>query len=633
MTFLPATFYGGDLRDAVNQLGASYVSGLVANDITAAAANTALIQAALDAAASSSGYFGTKTTVALPANLGVIYIAKASGGAYALAIGSNTRFDLNGNTLRRSANADYSLITTKSYLASGASVTLTYTSGNTVSVAWTAHGKIAGDHVCLYGGSPATYVGCFLVKSVTDANNIVVQLQYTPSASPTGTWSAKSPTRNFDITNGCIDWNYRGVGGTAGLGTMAVLLGYAQGWTYTNIVALDSLKYTLFAFHVADYHVADIRINSNSDGIHVFGPSFNAVIERVSGRCADDCVAVSSRDVHSIYTDISAGDILNFMARDINSLTTDTTAVCQMYSNVGFKMRGVVFDGVLGHAQCAVRIWGDNDDGGAVEDVTIRRMNAIGALFIANYIGPATPTVTIQKIVLDNCGLNAEDTTTAALTFGNATVIKHLMFKDCSFGLTPNTSVFLVGGTTVEHITFQGGRYVMSSNANLLRWTANRGVKKVTFDSVNIEGGNAVVNLPAAVTDNPFISMVNCSVKGIYDVFAISCAATIYTAGNMFQSISGAVSHGYNSANLIVEGGGGDSINGVFASSNELVMAAGTVTVRSFDRKVNITATGISKTAGAYAYSTTAAGTIAANRLVACNGTSWFDICDPTKTY
>ena len=597
---------------------------VTANSTAAASANAAAIQAALDAAAAITlGYDGPKTTVRLPPNLGVIYIQGA------LSIGSNTTLDLGGNTLRQAPGAGANLIVTKAYLSAGTAVTLTYTSGTTVSVAWTGHGKSVGDYVCLSGGSPAVFVGCFSVKSVTDANNIVLQLQYLPSTTPSGTWTARSPTRNFDITNGAVDWNIRaGVTGN-GLVSMGLVMAYAEGWSVTNLSGCDVPKYVVFAFNVANYSIRDLRCHSNSDGVHVFGPSFNGVVERLSGGFGDDCVAISSRDVHGIYSDVSAGDVINIAVRDINAITTDTTAVCQMYSNVGYAMRGIVFDGALGHGQCAFRIWGDNTDGGQVDDLTIRRINAVGTLFIANYLGNATPLVTVQRLTLEQCGFGGDDNTASVLSMGSAAVVKHMIVRDCHMATPNRTAVFVLGGT-FEHIVFQGGRYINISTCKFLKWTQNRGVKKVTFRDVSFETADCVLQLPAGITDAPQIVVQDCRTKSVFDILALSSPCTVDTRGNSFDTTVGAVIHLYNAgASVDLYGGAGD----VYSSATMLTIAAGTVNVKSFDRQIDVGATGVNKNAGCYAFNTTLRGAIAANRLAVCNGTNWVDACDQTKTF
>lgn len=55
---------------------------------------------------------------------------------------------------------------------------------------------------------------------------------------------------------------------------------------------------------------------------------------------------------------------------------------------------------------------------------------------------------------------------------------------------------------------------------------------------------------------------------------------------------------------------------------------------RDWDAQVDVGANGIAKVAGGYCFNIgSGRGTLTQNRLVACNGTSWFQLDNPALVY
>jgi hypothetical protein len=291
------------------------------------------------------------------------------------------------------------LIVTAAYKATPTTVTLAWSAGLSATVTWTSHGLSVGDYISLQGASPTRFVGTFRVESVTDANNVVIALAKVPASGPTGTVTAVKSTRNWHVRNGSLDQNYRNIGTppTISMAAMGIVAAFAQGWSVRRVRFYDVRKYCIHAFNTSDFHVDDMIGETNSDGVHIFGPAFNGLVQNVSGGYGDDAVALSSRDIVGLYSDVSGGDILGITFDQIRC--TSPTAIAQIYAQTGYDIDDIEYrsiggtPGSAGVTRQALSIYGDaTGAGGYIRNLKVTRLAAGGHIAIALYQAPVRRT-------------------------------------------------------------------------------------------------------------------------------------------------------------------------------------------------------------------------------------------------
>lgn len=601
----------------------SLVFGLVAGDESAATSNTSKIQSALD----RHGY------VQIPAGMGVIYHNAR------FVIGSNTTLDLGGNTLKRTATTFPNSIVTESYTSTPVSVTVSWSSGVTATIGLAAHGKAVGDYVCIYGtpvgtGAPSTFQGVFRVASVVDADNITVTLPRKPTASPSGTWFAVFPTENIAIKNGLIDFN---TGSSASdMGTMGIIMAFCRGWKVEDVSFKSVLKYCVFTYNTLGGRVLRLHGETLSDGVHVFGPARNVVIDGVTGYFGDDLVAVSSRDLTGNWVDISGGDIIGVRASNLSG--SSATALAQIFSHAGYVMDDVEYSNITGYcANATINVFGDTTDGGSINKLVLSGVAAPGVINISSYGGGTVP-LTIQSLIIRDSCLQAKTDTSSYVTFGAYASVKKLTVENCisndALG-TSGTGVGVMLNGTVEELAIVGGRYALGGSGRLVVWAGTTaGTKKISLDNVSVEGGNSIVNKGSTVTDAPQVVLNNSRFKSMYDVLALSSNADVVRHGCTFESITGAVVHVYNAAATAVNDWESGCQYPSTADAKRVVCAAGTYNPKSLDIRVDVGATGVAKTAGNLCFNIGAArGTLTQNRHVTCNGTNYVQIDTPANVF
>lgn len=601
----------------------SLVFGLVPGDEAAATSNTSKIQAALD----------RHGCVQIPTGLGVIYHNAR------FIIGSNTTLDLGGNTLKRTATTFQNSIVTESYTSTPVSVTVSWSSGVTATIGLAAHGKSVGDYICIYGtpagtGTPSTFQGVFRVASVVDSGNITVTLPRKPTASPSGTWFAVFPTENIAIKNGWIDFN---TGSSASdVGTMGVIMAFCCGWKVEDVSFRSVLKYCVFTYNTLGGRVLRLHGETLSDGVHVFGPARNVVVDGITGHFGDDIVAVSSRDLTGNWVDVSGGDIIGVRASNLSG--TSATALAQIFSHIGYVMDDVEYSNITGYcANATVSVFGDPTDGGSINKLVLSGISAPGAINISSYGGGTVP-LTIQSLIIRDSCLQSKTDVSSYVTFGAYATVKKLTVENCISNDALGTSgvgIGLILNGTVEELAIVGGRYALGSNGRLVMWAGTTaGTKKISMDNVSVEGGNCIINKGSTVTDTPQIVLNNSRFKSTYDVLALSSNADVVRHGCTFESITGAVVHVYNAAATAVNDWESGCQYPSTADAKRVVCAAGTYNPKSLDIRVDVGATGIAKTAGNLAFNIgSGRGTLTQNRHVTCNGTNYVQIDTPANVF
>ncbi len=294
-------------------------------DAATAAANTAAIQSALDAAA----LFPGGGTVRVSSNGQPFPISST------LLIDSNTTLDMMGSEPKAYGTVT-NLLTTRAYQQAGATVTVTWTSGLTASVAWTGHGQTVDDFVWLNRADQPQFCGVFSVASVTDANTIVINLRRQPTTGATGTIIARPAHKHVEVRGGV--WNYNATGAVptnigVGSAANAIILAGVQDLKVRDIRGKDTLKYLVAVGAVSQYEIdgagGDVLA---SDCAKVYGPAFSGRVTNLFGSCNDDMFSAQTREPSAFATqDFCHGDILGLEVARIGGKTTTSAAV--LYSS------------------------------------------------------------------------------------------------------------------------------------------------------------------------------------------------------------------------------------------------------------------------------------------------------------
>ncbi|MBR2019920.1 MAG: right-handed parallel beta-helix repeat-containing protein [Clostridia bacterium] len=130
-----------------------------------------------------------------------------------------------------------------------------------------------------------------------------------------------------------------------------------------------------YGIQIADacgYVVRDIFFDYNwhfgtTDGVHINGPSYNGLIENLSGTTNDDMIGVTTYDEE--HAEVTKGDIKNLVMRNISA--HNGYSGVRLLSGEGFVMENVRIDGLYGtyrhhaviisnHNRRPGRVWFDN---------------------------------------------------------------------------------------------------------------------------------------------------------------------------------------------------------------------------------------------------------------------------------
>lgn len=311
------------------------VPGLVGGNMAAASANTAKIQAALD--------LGGEVTVGTVRTAAVTYYITAAGSAWtnaALAIGSNTRLRIASNvTLRQAPGANANLLVTKSYGTAQTAVSVSWSSGITATVTWTAHPFSVGDYVALQGAAQSAFVGVFVVSAVVDANSFTIRLTETPLAAPSGTITGVKAVTNFDVEGGIWDYDYANNPSATFTRQHAIILAYAQRFSARAMRYRSVPKFCMATAAVRDFRISEQHADngalvgppSDGDVVKVYGPAMNGEVSIISGMMGDDTVSVQPVEPVAFagYNITGGGSTLNISVREVgaDNLTTTVVAV------------------------------------------------------------------------------------------------------------------------------------------------------------------------------------------------------------------------------------------------------------------------------------------------------------------
>ena len=624
--------------------------------------------------------FNTNTSATAVANTTAINAALASGGQVniggsgilyvnTLSICSNTQLTVAPTVTIRifasSGNTNTPILVNCAYstsfaaLGAGGTGGITWTSGTTVATYnLPSHGLSVGSWVWInpnaQGAVPNTdsaFIGVFQVASVTDANNVVLQLWRQPASLTAANLQWKPVDTNITVTGGIWDQNIAGLityGASGSLSMGMYFLGVEGLWIknvhFTGTLSGGNISNFNFTVAAASHFVLDGIEGAQpaKDSVKIFGPAFDGVVQNLRGQASDDVVSWHTDDYTVGGSDLAnGGDIIMQRAyagaefgygyaiyATSQSFYTDDILVDGIQQNddaqYGFKITAQGTTGTVSigsvtlrnfHCQSANQTcFGSSNTTVAanINDLTIDHMTTptIGGSGSGSYIFPQFTSGTINHLHVThmNCTVGgSEYCIKLSGTFND------VLIDNSSFAGTGN-AVTLLSGSTAQTITFRNNVAPTDTLNSIFGNSGTLSLLNLDSNNVNAGIGFSVGSVPVVVS------------RGNY---------AQNTSGGFLRAGSVGVAKVYSSGNVI-------SSNYLYATSS-----SATWTPYGFDIPCSlgsVSTTGanvnMTRTTGAFCQNTNASpgsGTLTAVGPVMDQGTSsgsWFALYSPTlQTY
>ena len=571
------------------------IASTTANSTAAAAANVTAIQAALDSG--RPAVVGGDEGVIIWLNDTLVY---DSGMRLTILPGVTLKM-VTGVRKPLMRSAAYDRMTTVPV-----SVTLTWVSGMTFTVAWASHGKTVGDAVWIDGGTlQAQYKGVFVVETVTDAYNFVVRAKRLPTGVPTGAVFAVEATSDVVIDGGRWDYNYDGTSAATGLHRM----GFLNFGTYRvflkNRTVNNCAKY--IDLWCAHGHCGFTNLHSdgtNSDAVKVYGPGYGFRGESLTGILHDDGCSYQTREPSAyIAYQPYYGDVLDCEVRSIDVFSTTSQAVFYPGTLATGYMDNCRFIDIRGVSGTGVR---------AVNNMN--RVDAEALDYSAGYLwfdGLSGDYVTpmqfggmqLQKMMCRDFRASVSRVDPKEQVIVGTTFYAREMVFD--HGLFVSAAITSIGG---HCIVYGGGADLLrvsasaktnGGNQRIIVLSSTSTVKTLVLDNVNSDCDQVVEN---SATNDPTI-IVRDSRIGTNALLSARANCTLVLEGNDITNANNGVIRGNATCTVNLRTNGGNRLR----AGSWAVQVAGTLTVNAYGWDIAldpISATWLGTTAGQYLSST-----------------------------
>lgn len=524
------------------------------------------------------------------------------------------------------AGAAGNILTNAAYTAAAANVTMSWTSGKlTASLGWAGHGKVVGDWVSVFSVTPSEFIGVFRVKSITDANNFIVQLWRYPSTTPTavgGSVQAKSADVNFKVIGGEFDYDYVNndpSGTNAEIRRHAVIFGHCHN-IEADIVGKNARKFILCLGAIDDFRTRVQAYETNSDGTKVYGPARGGYCY-TNGATGDDSSSVQTKETAAFAAYAwTYGDCLS-VTMEAGCDPNNGGSPVSVYVSQNEYMDNIIVrtkSGIVTDTDTyAVRIMGDpavgTSAGGNIGTIKIEDTIGAGVSFLI------LQDTTVRQLLIDkssryNRGIS---TSSHAITL-TRTDIDYL---DCGLSVNdtgwPSTTAAIVqcisGTLKFARISCHLRN---AGSMEFLRVLSGFTLGKVVVDSCYSSAAhNNCVVINSGVLGTPFVSFVNNEILPICYLNA-SANANAYFAGNEITGATNGIVRTTGAVTCKIHSGGGNIVN----SGSWLVIVSGTPVLSFFGDDISADVTLVARTAGSHFYNTNAAaGTLGAAGLVDCD--------------
>lgn len=460
---------------------------------------------------------------------------------------------------------------------------------------------------------------------------------------------------------GKLNMNYSGGGFSSSNSTNdhAIVLRRVLEPVVENLVVQDVRKYCVMMQDVQTPRASNIHFDTNSDGVHIYGPAWNPLIENLTGTTGDDSAIFQPIDGSS-FTQFMlgtgfdlGGNFYNGTMRNIRTRHIHNSGQCVIYPNGNtggagrtnqiYAMRGqILIDGAATQDPIVNSNWKGGNSvtigggyvtvAGSIDTLTIRNTQIP---WLANTGGAL---ITIGNMTWDGITNDQFSGTDAKCQIDVMTVNNFVINSPNITNINSNTLVSLrSANATINNLVFNGGIFTQSGSGTFSLVGSNGGTLGVcTFNNVTTsgvikfvtEGDGAFVGTPVFIyngvnaasgysslftttgSQNFIVKMTNCTsvspAVGLFNIYSYSGTGTIYISGLNYTG-------------------------GLFAN------LTGTPTFSNPDGTCPVDLSKIARTAGCVAKSASGNGTIVANNLAVCDATgaanSWKQLSNTTLQY
>lgn len=603
----------GGVASVVGQI----VVNLVAGSQPAASSNTSKLFSVL----------ALGGDILIKSNGGDVYVNDTS------VIKSNTTLNIAPNTtIKQVDNNNKALLVNEAFTTTWSSVSVSLSAGNRAVVSWSGHGLDYGDSVCLQGANEPVWDQVYRVNHVVDDDSFEILLPFYTLTSPTGTVTAKAMDRNISV-NGHFDYNYdNNFSSPQSNNRMCVTLAFIAD-SNCHVICENVYKYGLLTCATLN---CEFWINGRECGdiYKMYGPAIDTHCV-VSGMGRDDCASMHSMEPPTFIAYQPAfGSLYNckITGRGLMNSEDNSSGSIVIYADDTYKSDGLIVD--CGNIQSNVRDGfaikpGDGFNGSPLGSIKVE--NARLAAEDGSYCFSVS-NVVVDRLEVDFTTFIPSNSTTQPFRQEATATIKTLVINGFSFVNTAFSSateyLFDMNGA-IDNFVLREPHVEASALCRLINIGAG-GIRNVRIIGGSIDGIDYIATVQASQPGTP-----NITFDGVHVGVASRCvlaldACRVFLRGNDFEGVTNQIVRMQGADTVHVYDQGGNQYNGTESCD---AISGGFVVPHGIELPKNITDTSVAVAAGASCFSIASAGTIPANRAVVSDGTSWFDMTNPSLFY
>jgi hypothetical protein len=522
------------------------------------------------------------------------------------------------------------------------SVTLNWSSGLTMTVNWTAHGKSVGDAVWVDGQAGTTdsaFMGVFPVLSITNANSFVVGLRRLPGAAPAGTIQAKLADRNIVVEGGIWNQNYLNVGFQGfDYREVGVILAGIMNLTVRDVVGTQCAAYCFYSAGVVNFLWDGVAtFDTNKDGLKIFGPAWDGIVANQNLQTGDDGFSIHSDDgsgFESFNLSTGLGDALNIKVINTRVKNTLGTAII-LFPGENHVMDQIEIDGVSGETtDTLVNIKGAQSASHA-RRIIVKNVQWENPATLAIAVAADPGNTTVDHLIIDGFTTPADlpnSFTSYPIAVSTNAAVKYMETRNLAVYYAA-VNYYAIGIQTgaVDTLVITDSYFACDpgGQGSIL-------LNSSTIDTVIIKNVRAkdLIRLVENTSDSPTNYYLHdnflWTAQGVNFDQATGGGAITIKDNEWFNTYQGAV-RGSTTGTVTI-----NSANNLYSGA-AIPLDVGSTILQVFGWDFPVDVTKIARVNGSYCFNTNAAaGTLGAAGLVSCQGTaanSWHLLADPTKTY
>jgi hypothetical protein len=644
--------------------------GFGASPSASAAINTAAIQAALNVGGlvtlEVAGVYFVNATLIIKSRTSFILGPGVIIRAFCAVPNTTKAFLLLRNeNWASTAQKVSSIVGTQPFNTSLNLYTVTFSTFNPSSAGWTA-----GQYIQIKDDTTRRYNGINEIYSVT-SNTVTFIWAQGAGGSPIGNGAganmqAALADGYITVQGGEFDGNFRaGFVANTTYNDHGIFFDRLLKGRIANIRTTDFRKYAVCAQNVQDFVVDGLYGNTNSDGVKVYGPAWNPMIQNVDGTFGDDVCSFQTVDgpsflvymapdnVGSGLSSLQGGTFWTGGSMKNVSAVSMHSGTMVLYPNGGSAApAGFTMDGVYtleDSNQTVPSPIGGGDGGGQSNIIVgagyVTQPGRIECLMIRNNRGllnidnsGENKLITIDTIVVQNVSNDQVRGNDLIWNFDYVTV-NNFVVSGCQFySIDTNRLITLRSvNATIKQLTFDNCKFASDAtggnNLTLLGTLSGTGtLTRADLNSCFIGQKVHVVN-GDAFSNTPIVCINGGQGDTYSSMFTMTGSQGLNIYMTNFKSSGASVGmfnwYGPSTGTFNVY------ISGMNHSGTTFANQTGTINWYNPDGSLPVDITKIARAAGATAKHNggTAAGTIVANNLCVCDATgaanSWHQVSAP----